>query len=128
LFSLEKRRLIGNLISQQISGRMLSAFSQVKSARTQGNGLTLYQERFRVDIRKNFFTEKLDKHWNGLSREVAEPPSLEVFETRGCVTKGHGLMKGLSRPAPLLSHPQSKKAYQTPVTHDLTPIFFSCIS
>ncbi|KFQ64093.1 hypothetical protein N334_03538, partial [Pelecanus crispus] len=87
LFSLEKRRLRGHLIAafQYLKGAYNKAgdklFSKACCDRTRGNGFKLTEGRFRLNIRKKFFTMRVDG-WNGLPREVVDAPCLETCKVR----------------------------------------------
>ena len=65
MFRLEKRRLQGDFIVafQYLKGAYKQEgerlFMRVDGERTRGNGFKLKEGRFRLDIRRKFFTERV---------------------------------------------------------------------
>ena len=87
LLSLEKGRLWGDLIT----------FYKCLKGGCSELGVGLFScaqtvlGRFRLDVRKYYFSKRVVRCWNGLSWEIVESPTLEVFkehldvESRGMV-------------------------------------------
>lgn len=94
LFSLEKKRLWGDLITGVITLQDLITlkgdykqegnrlFTRIECDRTRGNGFKLKEERLRLDVRWKFSTERMVRCWNSLPREAVDSLSLEVFKAR----------------------------------------------
>ncbi|GAB0175997.1 hypothetical protein GRJ2_000064900 [Grus japonensis] len=88
LFSLEKRRLWGDLMAafQYLKGAYRKdaegLFTKARTDRTRGNDFKLKEGRFRLYIRKKLFTVRVVRYWNRLPGEVVDAPSLEVFKAR----------------------------------------------
>ena len=88
LFSLEKRRLWGHVIAafQYLKGAYRKAgeglFTRACSDRTRGNGFKLKEGRFRLAIRKKFFTLRVVRPWHRLPTAAVAAPSLAGFKAR----------------------------------------------
>ena len=89
MFSLEKRRLRGDLIAlcNYLKGGCsqvgVGLFSQVTSDRRVKMASSCPRGGLSWILEKNVFTEGVARHWSRLPREVVESPSLEVF--RRCI-------------------------------------------
>jgi len=86
LFSLEKRRLRGDLIAAfyHFKGTYRKDgeghFIRECSDRMRSNSFT--PKEGRLDIRKKFFTARVMRPWRRLPREAVDTPSLAVFKAR----------------------------------------------
>ena len=93
-FSLEKRRLQGDLIAAfqylkwayKQEGDWL--FTWFDSDRTRGNGFNLNLSSFSLDVRKKFFTQKAMRPGTAAQRAVGAPSSAGV---QGQAGRGPGL-------------------------------------
>jgi len=88
LFSLEERRLREDLIAafQYLKGAYKKdgdkLFSRACCNRLRGNGFKLKEGRLRLEIRETFFTVRVMRHRNRLSRKLVDVLSLETFKDR----------------------------------------------
>jgi len=89
LTSLEKRRLRGDLIEvfKLVTGkenidctRLLQLDDSVYD--TRGHRFKLKKHRSRLDIRKNFFSNRVVSHWNSLPSHIVEAESVLTFKKR----------------------------------------------
>ncbi|KAJ7403492.1 hypothetical protein WISP_150650 [Willisornis vidua] len=69
-----------NFLVGERGGAGTDLFPVVSSDRTQGNGLKLCQKRFRLDIRKRLFPQRVVGLWNRLPRGVITAPSQTEFK------------------------------------------------
>ena len=78
LFSLEKRRLRGDLINVYkylkcgTQGDTANLFSAVCGDRTRGKGHKPEHRKFCTSMQRNFFAVRVTEHWNRLPREQSK--------------------------------------------------------
>lgn len=71
-----------NVLEKSCECLHFSIFTRACSGRTRGNGFKLKEGRFRLEIWKKSFIQRLVKHWHRLPKEAEDAPSLEVFKAR----------------------------------------------
>ena len=85
---MEKRKLQGDLKATfQCLNRAYrkdgeGLFIRAGNDRSRGNGFKLEEGRFRLDIRKTFFTVRVVIHWNRLPGKAMNTHSLEAIKAR----------------------------------------------
>ena len=87
LFSLEKRRLRGDMIQvfklvKNIDNLNFEEIFDIdNNNRTRGHAFKLkYKNKFKTDLGKHFFSNRVIKPWNNLPKYVVESKSLNSFK------------------------------------------------
>ena len=87
--TLEQRRLRGDMIETYkiVTGREKVRITDFFSLSNtgyclRGHKFKLSQNRSRLELRKNFFSQRVVRHWNGLPAHVVESPSVNAFKNR----------------------------------------------
>jgi len=66
--------------------RLWSTFSIANtwsdSDSTRGNGFKLKERSFRLDVKNEFLTQRVMRHWHWLPREVVAAPSFKALKAR----------------------------------------------
>ena len=79
-----------NIINHKVE--MDARFMKMNTeSRTRGHTMKLKISRSKIEIRRNFFTNRIKKRWNGLSQEIINAKALDAFK------KAYDQEKGLIR-------------------------------
>ena len=88
LVSLEKRRVRGDLIE---TFKIMKGFEKVNYnsfftlnnlGRTRGHNLKMVKSRNTLELRRNFFSQRVVDEWNSLPQEVVDAVSVNQFKNR----------------------------------------------
>ena len=88
LWTLEERRNMADLILlyKMMNGLAAPAFDQFfeisEEKRTRGHSRKLVKNRCRLDLRKQFFSERVVSTWNGLGEDVVSAGSVNIFKKK----------------------------------------------
>lgn len=90
LLPLDKRRVRGDLIQvfkfinsiDKIDYRKLFNISEASRPKTRGHCQKLVKKRSRLELRKNFFSQRVVNTWNGLPQTVVDAESVNSFKNK----------------------------------------------
>ena len=68
-----------NIINHRVE--MDARFMRMNTeSRTRGHTMKLKISRSKIEIRRNFFTNRIKKNWNGLSQEIINSKANDAFK------------------------------------------------
>ena len=86
LFSLERRRIRGDLIETFKIKKGLSGlnpgdfFTDAPYQGTRGHEYKLMKQRSRLNLRANFFSNRIVTRWNSLPEDIVNLPNVQTFK------------------------------------------------
>ena len=68
-----------NIINNRVEmdGRFMKMNTE---SRTRGHNMKLTISPSKIEIRRNFFTNRIKKRWNGLSQEIINSKAIDAFK------------------------------------------------
>ena len=89
-------------------------FPMVGESRTRGHSLGIRDKRFRTEVRRNFFTQRVVNVWNSLPQKVVEAKTFSDFKNKLATAlgakgiEGYGGKGGIRILNLMISHDQNE--------------------
>ncbi len=88
LYSLERRRMRGDLIEtyKLLTGKedidYRQFFQKAETGQLRGNSMKLYKKNVKLELRRNFFSQRVVEKWNMLPEDIVSAPSITSFKKK----------------------------------------------
>ena len=79
---IEVFKIMNNYYDSRVSSSILKLHVHASAVSTRGHKLKLFLPRANTELRRNFFSHRVVRHWNSLPEDVVTAPSINSFKNR----------------------------------------------